>query len=301
MPLICYESKQFKAASLLKIKQANEIIKDYRAQGFILTLRQLYYQFVRRNWLVNTEKSYDNLGALMTDARIAGLVDWDAIEDRTRSLKSNNHWDSPNQIVSACANQFMVDRWAGQDYRVEVWIEKEALAGVFARVCERLDVPYFSCRGYGSASEMWRAGCRLKNYMEDGKRPVILHFGDHDPSGMDMTRDITDRLAMFAEDDIEVIRVALNMDQVEEHSPPPNPAKVTDSRAAGYIELYGNFSWELDALEPSMLMELVEENVLKYRDEDEWARTGQVQDDGRENLLKIASNFDLAIEAIDGE
>lgn len=298
MPKICYEKKTFRPASLAKIEQANEIISEYQDQGFVLTLRQLYYQFVRRNWIPNSDKEYDKLGALLTDARLAGMVDWDAIEDRTRSLKSITHWDSPNEIVETYAEYFNVSRWENMDYRPEIWIEKEALAGVFARVCEELDVPYFSCRGYGSASEMWRAGCRMKDHIRRGKTPIIFHFGDHDPSGIDMTRDITDRLALFAGRRIRVDRVALNMDQIERFQPPPNPAKVTDSRYEAYTHEYGDFSWELDALEPQVLMDMVSESVLPYRDEYEWNKTGDEQEEGRYNLRLIAEKWDKAIKAV---
>lgn len=301
MPKICYEQKRFRKDSLLRTHQANEIIAEFAADGFIPTLRQIYYQFVRRNYIPNNDKSYDNLGALLTDARLAGLVDWNAIEDRTRSLKGNNNWDSPHQIIETFADYFTYARWENCEYRPEVWIEKQALESVFERVCRKLDVPYFSCRGYGSASELWRAGRRMKGHYKAGKTPIIFHFGDHDPSGIDMTRDITERLAIFAEKPVEVIRVALNMDQIEEKNLPPQPAKVSDSRAQDYIDQFGDESWELDAIEPNDLMQMVEDAVMPYRDEDEWERTGKIQEEGRANLKLLAEHFDVALEAARGE
>lgn len=297
MPLIAYEQKTFRPASLVKIKQANTIIAEFRREGFVPTLRQIYYGFVSRDWIPNNDKEYDKLGALLTDARLAGLVDWDAIEDRTRSLKGLTHWDSPHEIIDTYADYFHIDRWGSMDYRPEIWVEKDALAGIFSRVGNELDVPYFSCRGYGSASELWRAGRRMKEYIREGKTPLIFHFGDHDPSGIDMTRDIRERLALFAETEIEVTRVALNMDQIEQYDPPPNPAKVTDSRAMAYIEMYGEHSWELDALKPSVLMQMARDAILPYRDEEEWDRTGEEQDARREDLRTIADNYDTALQA----
>lgn len=298
MPRICYASKSFKPASLAKIAQANEIIREFRREGFIPTLRQIYYQFVGRGWMDNNDKEYDKLGALLTDARLAGHVDWDAIEDRTRALKGLGHWESPHSIIDVYADHFHVDRWEEMDYRPEIWVEKDALAGIFARVGAELDVPYFSCRGYGSASELWRAGRRMKDYIEEGKTPLIFHFGDHDPSGIDMTRDITERLAMFAEEDISVTRVALNMDQIEEYNPPPAPAKITDSRAKDYIEIYGEFSWELDAMKPAVLMQMARDAILPFRDEAEWDRTGDKQQAGRDELKLIADNYQKALDAV---
>ena len=292
MPRIMYKDKRFTPSSQVVITQANRIIVEYQEQGFILTLRQLYYQFVARDLLANTLRNYKRLGNIINDARMAGVVDWNSIEDRTRNLAQLAHWEGPAEIVSACASQFRVDRWANQERRPEVWIEKEALVGVIAGVCNELRVPYFACRGYVSQSEQWRAGCRHRDHIDAGQQPLVLHLGDHDPSGIDMTRDNRDRLSTFAEAGVEVQRLALNMDQVEEHSPPPNPAKVTDSRYDHYRALYGPDSWELDALEPRMLVALVTQAVLEVRDESLWQESGELEEQGRERLRDIADELE---------
>lgn len=296
MPKICYVPKSFKKASIERIDQANAIIATYAAQGFDLTLRQLYYQFVARDLIPNTEKSYDSLGALISDARLAGLIDWDAIQDRTRNLRSNSHWDSPESIVEACASQYRIDRWANQTYRPEVWIEKDALVGVIEGVCTELDVPYFSCRGYTSQSEMWRAGQRLRRYIRGRQTPVIFHFGDHDPSGIDMSRDIQARLAMFCGEDVDLRRIALNMPQIEEFQPPPNPAKMTDSRFHAYSIEFGDESWELDALEPATIVELIRESIAGIRDEDEWEESGHRERHESGQLQLVANSWDDVME-----
>lgn len=267
MPLIQYKQKRFDDTKLEAIDKANKIIREYSAQGFDLTLRQLYYQFVARGWIPNTQADYKKLGDLISDARLAGKVDWDAIVDRTRNMQKNQHWESPGEIVDACVRSYKIDKWVGQEYRVEVWIEKDALVGVIEKVCRELDVPYFSCRGYTSQSEMWSAAQRLIGYQDEGQQPRIIHLGDHDPSGKDMTRDIRDRMELFGVDDLEVIRIALNMDQVRKYNPPPNPAKVTDPRAGAYIKEFGRTSWELDALDPKTIRRLIEDRVAEYRDD----------------------------------
>src|SRR5229473_1094494 len=211
MPKIAYKSFNFRPATLAMIDKANEIIAEYAAQGFDLTLRQLYYQFVSRDLIPNTQKDYKNLGGIINDARLAGLIDWDTIVDRTRELRALSHWSSPSDIVETCARQFNVDRWAGQPYRPEVWIEKDALVGVFERVCGELDVPLLSCRGYTSQTEMWGAGQRLLKHIKNKQTPIIFHFGDHDPSGKDMSRDILDRLELFIGRELRFERLALNM------------------------------------------------------------------------------------------
>jgi hypothetical protein len=155
--------------------------------------------------------------AIINDARLAGRIDWDAIEDRTRNIHRSPSWDDPSEIVTACAAQYREDLWGDQCWRPEVWIEKDALVGVIEPVCERYRVPFFACRGYTSQSEQYRAGKRFEGVQNKGQKPIVLHLGDHDPSGIDMTRDNTDRLKMFAGEDVEVRRLALNMDQVRRH------------------------------------------------------------------------------------
>lgn len=291
MPKIVYVRKRFGESSRAIIDQANAIIFEYSRQGFNLTLRQLFYQFVSRDLIRNTMREYKRLGSIINDARMAGLIDWDAITDRTRNLSDQSHWRDPSHIIATCVDQFRLDKWAGQQYRPEVWIEKEALAGVFEGVCRELDIPYFCCRGYTSQSEMWEAGQRLRRHMRNEQTPMIFHFGDHDPSGIDMTRDIIDRLKIFM-GGVELERLALNMDQVEEYSPPPNPAKTTDSRYAGYIAQFGDESWELDALDPATLAGLVRTAVEGIRDAHLWAQAVEEESEHRRLLAEVSRQWD---------
>jgi hypothetical protein len=291
MPRICYKDFNFSRKTLDTIASANEIITKYQAAGYDLTLRQLYYQFVSRDLIPNNSKEYNRLGGIINDARLAGKIDWNAIVDRTRNLQSLSHWKSPSDIVDAVATQYEIDRWKDQPNRIEVWIEKEALAGVFERVCQKWDIPFFSCRGYTSQSEMWAAARRLRRHEGTGQETHILHFGDHDPSGIDMTRDIGDRLALFGSR-VNIKRIALNMDQIDQYGPPPNPAKLSDSRAQGYIDVYGDESWELDALDPDVLSALVDENVEQLIDQDLYNAQIDKRDDERATLATIANNWD---------
>lgn len=282
-----YINKAFRQSTLDLINQGNTIIDEYLSDGLTLTLRQLYYQFVARSIIPNNQKEYNRLGSIISDARLAGLIDWDAIEDRTRNLQSNSHWANPGEIIRSAAYGFRVDHWEGQDYRPEVWIEKEALIGVIANICEDLDVDYFACKGYISQSEMYRAAQRTF----DNQDHVIIHLGDHDPSGIDMTRDISDRFGVFESTNYQVIRIALNMDQVEDHQPPPNPAKMTDSRFNGYIVKYGNDSWELDALDPRTLRDLIEKTVLQYRNEETYQKVIEKENEYKRILEKVEKEW----------
>src|SRR6185503_5271599 len=205
MPRIAYRYIKFRPEKLAIIEQANAIIREWHALGYDLTLRQLYYQFIahdyfpdswidpvynRRNGLSpdtkNTMKNYKKLGGILNEARYGGLLDWTHITDRTRNLRNLPHWDSPSDILGAVADQFRLDKWLLQPYYVEVWVEKDALIGIVEQACQPLDVPHFSCRGYTSSSELWGAGQRLRKAADtNDRKPVVIHLGDHDPSGKD--------------------------------------------------------------------------------------------------------------------
>lgn len=288
MPKIEYKSFNFRARTLAVIKMANSIIAEYQAEGDELTLRQLYYQFVSRDIIPNTQKEYSKLGIALNNGRLAGLMDWNAIIDRTRKIQGDWHWDSPAEIIENSAESYKIDTRATQDEYIETWVEKDALIGVVERACNLQDVPYFSCRGYVSQSAMWRAGRRISR---DGRPCTLLHLGDHDPSGIDMTRDIQERLDLFGAD-VNVRRIALTLEQVEEYGPPPNPAKLTDSRCDGYINKYGNESWELDALDPRTIRALIQSEVLKLTDENARQVLIDKEDTEKDKLRWLADNWE---------
>lgn len=291
MPKIAYVAKKFGAASLLIIENSNVIIAEYAAQGYDLTLRQLYYQHVARGLLANNDKSYDRLGAIISDARRAGLIDWNSIVDRTRYVRTPASWSGPDAIIEASAAQYSIDFWAAQDYRAEVWVEKDALVSVLEVACRPWHVPFFSCRGYTSDSEIWAAAQRIRKVMAAKQSAVIIHLGDHDPSGIDMSRDITDRLNMFVGSKVEVRRIALNMAQVRQYNPPPNPAKLTDTRYASYRQRYGASSWELDALNPTTITDLIEAQIRGLIDPLAWEVDEIRCDEGKRLLQAVSSRW----------
>jgi hypothetical protein len=310
MPKICYVPKDFRAKDLDKIAVCNSIIEEYAAQGFDLTLRQLYYQLVSRDYIANNIREYSNLGTLVSSARLAGLIDWSHIVDRVRNLETHASWDDPESIVDSAAQGFHLDRWKDQDTYVEVWIEKNALRGVIEPVCTELDVPYFVCIGYTSQSEMWSAARRLERRILGGQTPVILHLGDHDPSGRDMTRDIQERLDLFIRTDlkekgrgfygVEVNRLALNWNQIEQYAPPPNPAKLTDPRARVYIEEFGDESWELDALSPTTIAEIIRDAVHDHIDWEKWDEVEDSETQGKTLLETVSRRWSEVQEFLEG-
>lgn len=291
-----YKHFDFKPDTLDTVDEINKIVAEYQAQGFVLTVRQLYYQLVARGQIPNTVRSYKRITGITNDARLMGLIDWDAIEDRTREFLDRSHWGSGTEILEAIADQFYMDHWEDQSFRVFVIVEKEALAGVLQAVCREYDMPLLAARGYPSCTVL-RDFARSRMMLQTlaaGQTPVLLHLGDHDPSGIDMSRDLTERVALFAECSerkFEFHRIALNMAQVEAEQPPPNPAKSTDSRFADYVRQFGDESWELDALSPKYLTDLVRRHVRKYIDKNVWkARDAEIADI-RERLTETAENF----------
>lgn len=294
MPKRKYVDIRFHDKSLKLINLVNSVIDEYHAQGFELTLRQVYYQLVARGFIPNNERSYKNIGNLINDGRLAGLIDWFAIVDRTRNLRGNNHWETPESVIESAKYSYMLDRWKDQPNYVEVWVEKDALVGIVGQICKTLDVPHFSCRGYTSQSEMWTAAQR---FIRQGRKEsrTIIHLGDHDPSGIDMTRDIQDRLDLFGSD-VYVKRVALTMEQIQAFNPPPNPTKLTDARASGYIAEYGHECWELDALEPKVITELIRNEVTALADPDLFTSIAQREDADKEHIQMICDRYEEVID-----
>lgn len=293
---------QKKTAIVLDL--ANDLIKEYQREGYDLTVRQLYYQFIARDlfpddWLVkiqggqltkNTEENYRKLGTILTKGRMAGMIDWDAIVDRTRKVTEWKHHSDPKSAIHGLAQEYCLDPWKEQTTAVEIWVEKEALVGVFHKLTQRYTVPLFACRGYLSISAAHEAADRLRDrFHGHGQKTTILHFGDHDPSGLDMTRDIKEKLETFLVAGVQVKRVSLNIDQVKAFNPPPSPAKETDTRAKKYIAEFGEDSWELDSISPTELVALAEKEILSQIERAKWETTAQQQKKDYETLLALAT------------
>lgn len=290
MPYIPYEQPgRISAKVQTLIDMADVICRQYAADGYNLTLRQLFYQFVSRDLIPNKQSEYKRLGNAVSKGRMTGQIDWNHITDRGRNYAGQGGYSDPVSYLEANADGYYIDLWEDQPIHIEVWVEKQALEDVVRRAAGGLRVGHLACKGYMSQSEMWVAARRYLRKFEEGKeRVVILHLGDHDPSGIHMTQDIEDRLFTFVGgqfpdrfptakegvvnkgefmERVSVRRIALNLDQVDEYQPPPNPAKTTDSRFRDYVEQYGYESWELDALEPAVLSDLIQDHIRLYRDD----------------------------------
>jgi len=284
---------KFNSSSLRLIQICNGILEEYRDQGYQLSLRQLYYQLVARDYIENSIKSYKRTGDLVSNARLAGLLDWGMIEDRNRETHQNPHWTTPAGILRSAAYSFRMDRWVGQENYVEVYVEKDALSGILLPVCSELDIHFTANKGYSSSSAMYDASKRIISAWKRNREIHIIYLGDHDPSGIDMTRDMRERFSLFTRETVsfEVHRLALNYDQVEMWNPPENPAKETDSRYESYVEKYGESSWELDAVEPSTLAGLVRDQVEELIDYEKWDKVDEQEKSYKAELEALARNY----------
>lgn len=293
MALQAYKTFRFTRGTKSLIDSINAIIGEYLQQGYVLTVRQVFYQLVSRDIIPNTMREYKAVAKVINDGRLAGLIDWDAIEDRTRSFITNSRWDNPQSILYSAANSFHMDMWANQPCRVYLIVEKEALVGVFGRICGQYDIPLLAARGYPSISVVRDFAHRELDSATMDQNAYVLHFGDHDPSGIDMSRDLQDRISLImGHADYEFTRCALNMDQIKEQKPPENPAKTTDSRFEGYRRRFGTSSWELDALQPAYLNALVKSRVEALIDPVKWeARIKEIKK-AKAKLTKLAETWD---------
>lgn len=295
MTLLAYRNDNIRAATLATIERINEVLADAARDGVAMSLRQVYYKFVKNGWCPNNDAEYKKLGKALDTGRMNGLVSWTAIVDMNRALYGTNTQDAPEQLLEGLDEKFHLDLWADQQWRPEVWVEKLGMLNVIGGICSELRVDYYACKGYDSQTMSWQAGRRMAGYVRKGQRPIVFHMGDHDPSGLDMTRDNAARLELFAGVPVTVVRLALNMDQIEELGPdllPPNPAKLTDSRAADYVAEHGESSWEIDALEPTYIRDLIRDNVDRLRDEGIWEQSLAREVEGKAWLKTLGRGGD---------
>jgi hypothetical protein len=293
-----FKSVRFSEKSLGLIENCNTIIADYQSQGLRLTLRQLYYQLVTKNIIPNVERSYKNLSALLTDARMSGKTDWNAIEDRIRQPVIPAEWSSIGAIAESAARSFRLPRRADQPKYVELWVEKDALAGVLEPLADEAHVTLMVNRGYSSASAMYESAQRFAENGEDEegepRELIMLYLGDFDPSGEDMVRDVRDRLETFRVS-VDVQKIALTRDQIDQYDPPPNPAKMSDPRAAAFVAEHGSSSYEVDALPPNVLARLVRAALAEITDQEKMAAVIEREEAGKAALRKAAKTIDQEI------
>jgi hypothetical protein len=288
------------------LMQIINIVDNYLSQEITLTNRQLYYQLVSRDIIPNADEIYKRICTFLTDARYGGLIDWEAIEDRGRVPTKSSEWKDIKSLIKSATYSYRLPRWQDQEYYVELYCEKQAMESVLKPVAQKYHVYFGVNKGYSSASTMYDLAQRIKEKINEGKRAIILYLGDHDPSGLDMVRDIHKRICEFLTSGDEVIDIvgdeednpyfriiplALNMQQIKRYNPPPNPAKITDPRAKWYIGEYGNKSWELDALEPKVLIKIAENGIKEFCDIDKYNHWIEKEDEEKKALEKFGDSL----------
>lgn len=294
-----YEKPRIGKAKLERLETINKIIEEYQARGYKLTLRQLYYQLVSRDIIPNSLTEYQKLSGVLKDGRMMGIVDWNAIEDRIRVPRIPYCASGVYESLCTIADAHRIDRQSDQDSYIEVWAEKDALSGILYRITHEYHVNLMINRGYSSCTAMYDASYRLLKQVSKGKKCTIIYLGDLDPSGEDMVRDIRDRLEEFGlYENITVKKIGLTYEQVQAYNPPSNYAKVKDPRAKGYIEKYGPVSWEVDALRPDVLENLLRNELESCIDTGKFEERKKEEKVQKDFLYSVAKNYKKEHEAM---
>jgi len=294
-----FEERRFAAKTAKVIEQANEIMEEY--EGDQLTLRQLHYQFVARDLYENTMRNYKKLGDIIRNGRMAGLVDWNLVQDRTRGRAGwGGGYSSPEDAILSASYQYSEALWNTQPVKVEVWVEKDALTGVLRDPAYEWRLFYFATRGYPSISSLKKAADRFKRQARDGIRTVILYFSDHDPEGLHMPEQVGEALDQFGVTNVEIRRMGLTMDQIKQYQPPASAAKRTSSRVQGYYDATGtDEAWELDALKPQVIQDLITDEVKSIIDFDLWNEAIVKQEANKAQMARFAEHYDEILEFLD--
>jgi len=257
------------------ISAVRKVLSEY---NFNLTIRQIYYRLVSDpyNLFPNTRSSYTYFDKLMVKAREEEEIDEDRIEDRTRKIiggegdifdkTPEEHLKGVLEYLKEADLYYSLKMWTNQEFNLEIWIEKDALAGLVSREANPYHIITFPCRGFSSYTKIKEGILRLNR---DSKKAIILYFGDHDPSGIQMVEDLKNRFLRYG-GDVEIKKIALTIEQVRELNLTSNPVKIADSRAGSYIEEFGEECWELDAIPPSRLQHLIWKSISEYVDQDAW-------------------------------
>lgn len=273
---------------------AIEIVSRY--EKGILTLRGLHYQLVAIG-MTNTLRHYKRVVDAMIDARWQSLVDFDAFSDHDRSMLGETKYqltDLDNSIakakeqIQAWMKFYSKNRWENQPYYQEIFIEKKALQGVFQSVCYKNNVALGACKGYPSLTFLNDTTDRFLEAEQNGKTPIILYFGDYDPSGEDIPRAIQENIQRLGCGSVELKRIALMEHQVIEWKLPPAPAKDTDSRTANWT---GLGQVELDAVKPEKLQKLCQDAIDEIFDYDLYNQLDKLAETERKEYRKQLKKY----------
>jgi hypothetical protein len=252
-----------------------------------LTVRQVYYQLASVGLVPLSPKGYRIAQRLCLRVRELGIVDWDSFADRTREVDQRSQWGGLDAFARAVALSYRRDYWASQREHVEVWLEKDALAGFIGEITRPLGVPLYVARGFSSATFIREAAVSL---VRIDKPKHIYYLGDHDPSGLSIEGAIRDRLRDFGAD-FHFSRLAITLVDIERYGLRPLEAKRTDSRYARYVAAHGEHTIELDALPPDELRARVADSIKAHIDQGQWERIERVEEIEQETIRMLAARI----------
>jgi hypothetical protein len=277
-----------------ELRAVRDAIYDVVREENPATVRQVFYQLVSRGIIPKLESQYKNVVCrLLGLMRREGQLPYDWIADATRWMRKPTSDSSAESMLRRTANTYRQALWEHQDAYVEVWLEKDALAGVLFDVTAEWDVPLMVTRGYPSLSYLYSAADALS---QQSKPCYLYYLGDHDPSGLDIPRRVEKDLRAFAPGvELHFERVAVTLDQVAEWDLQTRPTKKTDSRA----KTFDGESIEVDAIPPAALRKLVSDCITQHIDEDVLMRTRRIEQAERDTLQTIIWNMEAGDQADD--
>lgn len=250
-----------------------------------MTVRQVYYQLVSRQVIENNRSQYQAVSNLLVDARRDGTILWGWVEDRLRRPRSVAMWDGLADFADV-AQQYRRDVWSTQPHYIEVWLEKDALSGIFEDVLEGYGVTLNVGRGYDGWDSIHNAAERYAERLGEGKLTSILYFGDFDPSGDDMVRSLRGRLAELGAEP-EIVKCALTRGDVDRYNLPPDRTKPTDTRARAFVAKWGDMCVELDALPVDVLRTRLRNEINSRMDLQALAAVLHLEQDERRCLIEL--------------
>jgi hypothetical protein len=224
---------------------------------------------------------------LLKEARERGMIPWEWIVDETRELERRPSWDDPDAFVRVVSRAYRRDFWNHQPARVEAWSEKGTVRGVLAPVLDRYGVGFRVMHGFNSATQVYDIA-----QDDDGRNLIALYVGDYDPSGLCMSeRDLPARLAEYGGDHVVVRRIALTREQLDDLPSFPATDKEKDTRYKWFVCNFGNRCWELDALDPNDLREIVRGAIKQEIEPTAWNRCDHIERAERESLRTVLDSW----------
>lgn len=247
-----------------------------------VTVRQVFYRLVSAGLIDKTETEYKATVCRLTlELRESGALAWTDFSDETRWIIGSRSYDGLGEALRDAARSYRRSLWTDAGVRVQIWLEKLALAGIVSQTTDAWGVPLYVSRGYASASYLHAAAGEIASH---GVPVYIYLLSDYDPSGVNLSEQVERRLRQFApKAEIIFERVAVTPGQIALYNLPTRPTKRTDSRAASF----GDESVELDAIAPADLREMVEDAIVGHVDCGLLARVKSVEQAERESLERI--------------